>query len=103
MTLAENIYHHSQNLPEQAAREALDFIEFLEQRYAKNSSLPASSGGAEAFLAAVTRTLPTKPTTLPATTWEERVRRHAGILSDDFPNDINDSDLGVDAPRDSLE
>jgi hypothetical protein len=34
MTLAETIYQHSLNLPEQAAREALDFIEFLEQRYA---------------------------------------------------------------------
>ena len=32
--LAETIYQHSLNLPETAAREALDFIEFLEQRYA---------------------------------------------------------------------
>ncbi len=33
MTLAETIYQHSLLLPEQAAREALDFIKFLEQRY----------------------------------------------------------------------
>jgi hypothetical protein len=33
MTLAELIYQHSLKLPEPAAREALDFIEFLEQRY----------------------------------------------------------------------
>lgn len=33
MNLAEAIYQHSCRLPEQAAREALDFIEFLEQRY----------------------------------------------------------------------
>lgn len=33
MTLAEAIYQHSLKLPEPAAREALDFIEFLEQRY----------------------------------------------------------------------
>lgn len=33
MTLAEMIYQHSLRLPEPAAREALDFIEFLEQRY----------------------------------------------------------------------
>lgn len=33
MTLAEVIYQHSLRLPEVAAREALDFIEFLEQRY----------------------------------------------------------------------
>lgn len=35
MTLAEAIYQHSLNLPEPAAREALDFVEFLERRYAK--------------------------------------------------------------------
>ena len=33
MTLAEAIYQRSYALPEPAAREALDFIEFLEQRY----------------------------------------------------------------------
>jgi hypothetical protein len=33
MTLAEAIYQHSRNLPEAAAREALDFVQFLEQRY----------------------------------------------------------------------
>lgn len=37
MTLAETIYQHSLNLPEEAAREALIFIEFLEQRYAVSS------------------------------------------------------------------
>ncbi len=80
MTLAENIYHHSRNLPEQAAREALDFIEFLEQRYAGDSKFPASSGDTGAFLAAV-----------------------AGTLSDDFPDDITDDDLGIDAPREELD
>lgn len=33
MTLAQAIYQHSLTLPESAAREVLDFIEFLEQRY----------------------------------------------------------------------
>jgi hypothetical protein len=33
MTLAEAIYQHSLNLPESAAREALDFIRFLESRH----------------------------------------------------------------------
>ncbi|TAN35462.1 MAG: DUF2281 domain-containing protein [Verrucomicrobia bacterium] len=33
MTLAETIYQHSVSLPEAAAREVLDFIEFLEQRH----------------------------------------------------------------------
>jgi hypothetical protein len=27
----------------------------------------------------------------------------AGGLSDDFPDDINDDDLGVDVPRESLD
>lgn len=38
MTLAEAIYQHSLRLPEAAAREALDFIEFLESRYASGAS-----------------------------------------------------------------
>lgn len=41
MTIAEAIYQHSLRLPEHAAREALDFIEFLERRYA---SVGAASG-----------------------------------------------------------
>jgi hypothetical protein len=42
MNLAETIYQRSLNLPEFAAREALDFIEFLEQRY--NSKKTQKSG-----------------------------------------------------------
>ncbi len=34
MTIAETIYEISLRLPEEAAREALEFIEFLERRYA---------------------------------------------------------------------
>ena len=98
MTLAENIYHHSRNLPEQAAREALDFVEFLEQRYARNPSLSPSPGDTGTFIAAVAGS-----TKRPESTWEQRVLKHAGVLGDDFPSDIDDSDLGVDAPRDSLE
>ena len=37
MTMAEIIYQHALRLPEPAAREALDFIEFLEQRYSYGS------------------------------------------------------------------
>lgn len=33
MTLAETIYQHSLALPEPTAREVLDFIQFMEQRY----------------------------------------------------------------------
>lgn len=38
MTLAEAIYRHSLALPESAAREVLDFIEFLEQRYGQTAT-----------------------------------------------------------------
>ncbi len=44
MTIAETIYQRSLHLPEHAAREALDFIEFLEQRYA---ATPARADGAQ--------------------------------------------------------
>jgi len=73
MNLAETIYQHSLNLPETAAREALDFIEFLEQRYAPVSANTKQQNDTEAFLAAI-----------------------AGGLSEDFPDDISDEGLGVD-------
>jgi len=78
MSLAENIYHHSRKLPEQAAREALDFIQFLEQRYAGKAAARAED--TESFLAVV-----------------------AGTLGDDFPDDITDDDLGTDTPRRELD
>ncbi|WP_340124147.1 DUF2281 domain-containing protein [Methylobacter svalbardensis] len=80
MNLAESIYQHSLNLPEIAAREALDFIEFLEQRYAPVPSNIKQQNDTEAFLAAI-----------------------AGGLSEDFPDDISDKDLGVDALREALD
>lgn len=48
--------------------------------------------------------LPIDPATArPSQSWQERVLAMAGTLSDDFPDDIDDSDLGQDVPRDSLE
>lgn len=43
MLLAELIYQKSLDLPEQAAREVLDFIQFLQERYGKiaSDSLPS--------------------------------------------------------------
>ena len=70
MSIAEIIYAHSRRLPEQAAREALSYIEFLEQRYAVPSATDFEQDDTEAFLAAV-----------------------AGGLSEDFPDDITDADL----------
>jgi hypothetical protein len=78
MSLAENIYHHSRKLPEQAAREALDFIQFLGLRYA--GKVAARPGDTEAFLAAV-----------------------AGTLGDDFPDDIMDDDLGLGTHHQELD
>ncbi len=78
MTLAEQIYEHSRKLPEQAAREALDFIELLERRYSVKPN--QSAADTEKFLAAVT-----------------------GKLSNDFPDDITDDDLGTDVPRRELD
>lgn len=80
MTLAETIYQHSLNLPEPAAREVLDFIEFLEQRYAKGKPNALQPSNTEAFLAAL-----------------------SGGLSEDFPDDISDDDLGIDVPREELD
>ncbi len=46
MTLAEQIYHYSQLLPEEAARQALAFVEFLAQRSPSTiASLPPRQPG----------------------------------------------------------
>ena len=70
MTLAETIYQHSLHLPEPAAREALAFIQRLEERYGIVPTAPKAPDDTEAFLAAV-----------------------AGTLGEDFPDDITDDDL----------
>lgn len=80
MNLAEAIYHHSLTLPEAAARQALDFIEFLEQRYVPLPTDAQQQNDTERFLSAL-----------------------AGGLSEDFPNDISDEDLGVDVPRRDMD
>ncbi|MDF9392780.1 MULTISPECIES: DUF2281 domain-containing protein [Methylococcus] len=43
MTLAETIYRRTLNLPEHAAREVLDFVEFLEVRYGVSGNAPLPS------------------------------------------------------------
>ncbi|MEA3642859.1 MAG: DUF2281 domain-containing protein [Lamprobacter sp.] len=80
MSIAEIIYAHSRRLPEQAAREALSYIEFLEQRSGARTPTEAEQDDTEAFLAAI-----------------------AGGLSDDFPDDIADADLRKDVPRQDLD
>ena len=79
MSLSDTIYQHSLNLPEAVAKEALDLIVFLEQRYGIKTT-PTVSSDTEAFFQAV-----------------------AGGLSEDFPDDISDNDLGNDVPRQELD
>jgi hypothetical protein len=79
MSLSDTIYQHSLNLPEAVAKEALDFIFFLEQRYGIKNT-PIVSTDTEAFLQAV-----------------------ACGLSEDFPDDISDDDLGTDVMRQELD
>lgn len=87
MNLAQQIYQHSLNLPEVAAREALDFIEFLEIRYQSDYSVKHAS----------------LSSLVEPKSWKERVLAVAGTLSDDFPDDIDDSDLGEDVAREELD
>lgn len=50
MTLAETIYQRSLKLPDAAAQEALDFIEFLSQRYGlADTTIAAADGDAAAY------------------------------------------------------
>jgi hypothetical protein len=71
MILAETIQIHVQALPADLQRETLDFIAWLETRY----GIPAPA-------------VPARSAT------EEFIARHAGVLGDDFPDDIDESDLG---------
>jgi hypothetical protein len=79
MTLAKTIYQHSCRLPQPAAQEALDFIEFLELRYGVKTQ-DTMQHDTETFIA-----------------------KHVGALSQDFPADIDDFDLGVDASKDTIK
>ncbi|MGB5063116.1 MAG: hypothetical protein WBQ37_05050 [Candidatus Competibacter sp.] len=46
---------------------------------------------------------PVKSTKSHSQNWEQWVHGMASTLSDDFPDDITDDHLGVDASRESLE
>jgi hypothetical protein len=49
MTLAETIYQRSLKLPDAAAQEALDFIEFLNQRYGLAETTTTADGDAASY------------------------------------------------------
>ncbi len=55
MNLAETIYQRSLQLPEAAAREALEFIQALEKRYGVKMSEPVPTDLSAAQLAAYNR------------------------------------------------
>jgi len=82
MNYADAIYRRSLSLPDPAAREALDFIDFLLQRYGKTPSetdRSATHQDATALIQAV-----------------------AGGWGPDVPNDVDDADLAQDALRDEI-
>lgn len=75
MNLPQAIYDHAKALPPELQREALDFIAWLEHRHA----LRSPEADTDAFL-----------------------KRLAGSLGDDFPDDIADAGLASDLPREGL-
>ncbi len=79
MNLSDTIYAHARTLPVNLQREALDFIDYLNHRY-QSVAENANPTGTAAFL-----------------------KRFAGTLGDDFPDDIDEADLGHDSARESLE
>lgn len=79
MNIAQTLQTHILALPTHMQAEVLDFVEYLEQKHgvglaAKNNDLQT-----EAFL-----------------------QRVAYSLSDDFPDDIDSTDLGEDSTKDNL-
>jgi hypothetical protein len=79
MNLPDTIYAHALALPADLQRETLDFIAYLEYRY-RITPPPFSTLSTQAFL-----------------------ERFAGSVGDDFPNDIDDIDLGADDSREAFE
>ncbi|WP_141055839.1 DUF2281 domain-containing protein [Tepidiphilus succinatimandens] len=82
MNLSEIIFDHAKRLPPPLQQEALDFISWLERRHGVR--------------------LPKPPRTVSQRT-EVFLEKMAGCLGEDFPDDIDDADLGADTPREPLE
>jgi hypothetical protein len=78
MDLPDAIYAHVRALPVDLQRQTLDFIAWLEERYDLRP-VEARRSATEAF-----------------------IQRFAGCVGDDFPDDIDESGLTVDLPRDVL-
>lgn len=82
MNYPDTIYRRSLALPEPAAREALDFIDFLLQRYGTRVDEAPPPGQSDAR--------------------NEWLRALAGSWGSDIPDDIDGADLPADAPRDAF-
>ena len=69
MSIAERIYEHVSTMPEPAAREVLDFVEFLKHRLARQAAPPPVPAGedlrAGTWFASVWGSSPDFPERLP--------------------------------------
>ena len=79
MNLRDTIDAHVRALPPELQREVLMWIESLEQRRGLVTPPPAGL------------------------TTEAFIERLPGSISDDFPDDIDDLDVALDAPRETVE
>jgi hypothetical protein len=79
MDLPTTICTQARTLPVELQREALDFISYLGQRY----NISPHSVGALSTAAFI--------------------KRFAGCIGDDFPNDVSTADLPNDSQRESFE
>ena len=80
MNIAQTLQTHILALPTSFQAEVLDFVEYLEKKYGVGLAAKANDNEqTEAFIARMTHS-----------------------LGDDFPDDINDVDLGEDSVKDLL-
>lgn len=78
MDLPDAIYAHARALPADLQRQKLDFIAWLEERY------------------------DVRPAEVRRSSTEVFIQRFAGSMGDDFPDDIDESGLTDDVPREKL-
>lgn len=78
MDLPDAIHAHARALPVDLQRQTLDFIAWLEERYG------------------------VRPAEVRRSSTEAFIQRFAGSMGDDFPDDIDESGLTDDVPREKL-
>lgn len=81
MTIEQTLQSHILALPAIFQSEVLDFVEYLEKKHGVGLAAQSKNDAqTEAFIA-----------------------RIAHSLGDDFPDDVNDGDLGKDSVKDTME